>query len=209
MTTDFNDKQMRILQVAEQLFAEKGFDGTSIRNIAREAKINIAMVSYYFGSKEKMLEALIISRISDLKIQLENLIREPLTPIEKVDRLIELYIARMHKNRCIYQIVHFELSNKKREVNLKSFTDVKRKNFEFLREIINEGQEKGVFRKDVNIYLIPPTILGTYFHFRMNRPLYEELLGLDTDESFENYIKNDLCKHIKQTIKALLTNENQ
>ncbi|WP_245892156.1 TetR/AcrR family transcriptional regulator [Flavobacterium pallidum] len=200
---------MHILQVAEQLFAEKGFDGTSVRDIVKVAKINIAMVSYYFGSKEKMLEALIISRISDLKIQLENLTKEPINPMQKLDKLIDLYIARMQKNRCIYQIVHFELSNKKREVNLKSFTEVKKKNFEFLREIINDGQEKGVFRNDVNIYLIPPTILGTYFHFRMNRPLYEELLGLDTDEAFEDYIKNDLSAHIKQTIKALLTHENQ
>ena len=55
-----NDKQLQILLVAEKLFAEKGFDGTSIRNIAKEAGINIAMVSYYFGSKEKMLEALIL-----------------------------------------------------------------------------------------------------------------------------------------------------
>lgn len=206
---DFNEKQMQILQVAEQLFAEKGFDGTSIRAIAKQAKINIAMVSYYFGSKEKMLEALIMSRISDLKIQLENLLKEDLSPMEKVDKLIDLYIARMQKNRCIYQIVHFELSNKKREVNLKSFTEVKKRNVEFLNEIINQGQEKGIFRKDINIYLIPPTVLGTYFHFIMNRPLYEELLGLHTDQAFDHYIQNELSTHIKQTIKALLTNENQ
>lgn len=206
---DFNEKQMQILQVAEQLFAEKGFDGTSIRDIAKHAKINIAMVSYYFGSKEKMLEAVIMSRISDLKIQLENLLKENLSPMEKVDKLIDFYIARMQKNRFIYQIVHFELSNKKREVNLKSFTEVKRKNAAFLKEIINEGQEKGIFRKDVNIYLIPPTVLGTYFHFQMNRPLYAELLGLETDLAFDNYIQNELCAHIKQTIKALLTHENQ
>jgi AcrR family transcriptional regulator len=48
---DFNEKQIQILLVSETLFAEKGFDGTSIRNIAKEAKINIAMVSYYFVQK--------------------------------------------------------------------------------------------------------------------------------------------------------------
>ena len=53
MKSNFNDKQIQILEVAEILFAEKGFDGTSIRNIAKLAKINIAMVSYYFGSKER------------------------------------------------------------------------------------------------------------------------------------------------------------
>ena len=67
MKSNFNDKQIQILEVAEILFAEKGFDGTSIRNIAKLAKINIAMVSYYFGSKERLLESLIVNRTSDLK----------------------------------------------------------------------------------------------------------------------------------------------
>jgi len=49
MTSEFNEKQIQILQVTEKLFAEKGFDGTSIRDIAKQANINIAMVSYYFG----------------------------------------------------------------------------------------------------------------------------------------------------------------
>jgi len=207
MTLDFNDKQIRILQVAEKLFAEKGFDGTSIRNISKEAKINIAMVSYYFGSKEKMLESLIIFRTSDLKMQLENLLKEALAPLEKINKLIELYIARINKNKGIYQILHFELSSKKRQINIKSFTEVKKRNLESLKQIIHEGQENGDFAKDVNVLLIPPTILGTFFHFQMNRPYYEEALGLKTDEHFDNYVYNDLTKHIQKTIKALLIYE--
>ena len=209
MTLDLNDKQIRILLVAEKLFAEKGFDGTSIRNISKDAKINIAMVSYYFGSKEKMLESLIYFRISDLKMQLENLYHEAIEPMEKINKLIELYIARINKNKCIYQILHFELSNKKRAVDIKSFTDVKRQNLISLQKIITEGQEKGVFKKDINVVLLPPTILGTFFHFQMNRPYYEEILDLKTDEAFDYYIKTDLTKHIQQTIKALLINEIQ
>ena len=90
MKSNFNDKQIQILEVAEILFAEKGFDGTSIRNIAKLAKINIAMVSYYFGSKERLLESLIVYRTSDLKNQLDSLLQEDLEPMEKIDKLIEL-----------------------------------------------------------------------------------------------------------------------
>ncbi|HEY4618815.1 MAG TPA: TetR family transcriptional regulator, partial [Flavobacterium sp.] len=82
-SSTFSEKQIQILQVAETLFAEKGFDGTSIRNIAKEAKINVAMVSYYFGSKERLLESLILFRTTDLKFQIENLLAESLEPIEK------------------------------------------------------------------------------------------------------------------------------
>ncbi|MHC4566144.1 MAG: CerR family C-terminal domain-containing protein, partial [Planctomycetota bacterium] len=44
----------RLLDSAEQLFAERGFDGTSIRDLAAAAGCNIASVNYYFGGKEKL-----------------------------------------------------------------------------------------------------------------------------------------------------------
>ena len=65
-----------------------------------------------------------------------------------------------------------------------------------------------MFRKNINIALIPPTIMGTYFHFQMTKPFYADLFNLKTPEDFDNYIHNDLTKHIQQTIKALLVYEN-
>ncbi len=202
--TELNDKQIRILQVAERLFAEKGFDGTSIRDISREAGSNIAMVSYYFGSKEKMLEALILHRIRDMRLQLENLMRENLSPPEKIERLVDLYLERVNKNRCIYQIVQFELASNKRKLDMKQFLDVKKQNLAYLEQIVREGQQQGLFRKDVNITLLPSTLIGTYFHFQANRLLYEDILGLDSDSRFEAYVTGDLATHIKQTVNALL-----
>jgi AcrR family transcriptional regulator len=208
LKTTFTDKQIQILEVAELLFAEKGFDGTSIRNIAKEAKINIAMVSYYFGSKERLLESLIFYRTSDLKNQLENLLHEDLEPIEKINKLIELYINRINSNRGIYRILHFEFTAKKRDQNLLAFSELKKGNLKSLEAIIQEGQNKGVFRKDVIIPLITPTILGTFFHFYMNKPFFENLLNLKTEDLYNNYVKTNLTKHIQQTIKALLIYEN-
>jgi len=206
--TEFTEKQIQILQVAEELFAEKGFDGTSIREIAKKAKINIAMVSYYFGSKEKLLESLILYRTSDLKMQLENLFTEELAPMDKVEKLIDLYIKRLNQNRHMYKILHFEFSSNKRIIDFKIFTDMKKQNLLSLTKIINEGQDKGVFSKNVNIALLPPTIMGPFFHFQMNRLYYEEIFGFKNDEDFDNYIKTELTSHIKKTIKALLVYEN-
>ena len=205
---DFNDKQIQILQVAEKLFAEKGFDGTSIREISKHAKINIAMVSYYFGSKEKLLERLIFFRTQDLKMKLENLFKEELEPIQKIEKFIELYIEKLVQNKDMYQILHFEISSNKRAMDLKVFTDIKKGNLQSLTKIIEEGQAKNSFKKEINIPLLTPTILGTYFHFHMNKPFFEEILNLDTEEKYNHYIKNELTKHIQQTIKSLLLHEN-
>ena len=207
MKSNFTNKQIQILEVAETLFAEKGFDGTSIRDISKIAKINIAMISYYFGSKERLLESLLFYRTSDLKNQLDHLIQEELEPIDKINKLIELYINRINKNKGIYRILHFEFNSEKRAKSLAAFSELKKGNLKTLETIIEEGQKKGVFRKDIIVPLLTPTILGTFFHFQMNKPFFEEVLGLNTKEAFENYSTTELTNHIQQTIKALLIHE--
>ena len=205
---ELNDKKIQILDVAEKLFSEKGFEGTSIRDISKHAKINIAMVSYYFGSKERLLEALILYKTSDLKLQLENLLQENIEPLEKVNKLVEIYITRISCNKGIFRVLHFELNSQKREKSMIAFTELKKGNLKSVESIITQGQAKGVFRKDIIIPLITPTIIGTFFHFHMNKPFFEELLNLNTETLYNDYIKNSLTKHIQQTIKALLVYEN-
>ncbi|MBA4133529.1 MAG: TetR family transcriptional regulator [Flavobacterium sp.] len=202
--TDFNEKQIEILQVAEKLFAEEGFDGTSVRDIAKKANINIAMISYYFGSKEKLLEALVIYRIKAMSMHLENLYQENISPLDKMDKLIAYYIQRVHQNRSIYQILHFELSNNKREIDLQAFTEVKKNNLRFLENIIKEGQEQGVIQPNINVVLLPTIIIGSYIHMNMNKVYYNEILNLNTEADFEHYVHTELTAHIQKTIKALL-----
>ena len=111
---EFNSKQIEILMITEKLFAEKGYDGTSVRDIAKAAEINVAMISYYFGSKEKLLDAVIINRISGFRMILENLQLETISPIEKIKKFVSLYINRFYMNKDIYQIIQFEIINQKR-----------------------------------------------------------------------------------------------
>src|SRR5438477_11014004 len=54
----------RIMDAAERLFADHGFEGTSIRDIVDAAKVNLAAVHYHFRSKEALLEAVLTRRIS-------------------------------------------------------------------------------------------------------------------------------------------------
>ena len=58
------DTKERILDVAERLFADFGYSATSLRDITREAGVNLASVNYHFGSKEALLAALLERRFS-------------------------------------------------------------------------------------------------------------------------------------------------
>ena len=57
------DTKARILDTAERLFAERGYDATSLRAITREAGVNLAAVNYHFSSKEALLRALFARRL--------------------------------------------------------------------------------------------------------------------------------------------------
>ena len=58
-----NSKE-KILTAATKLFAQKGFDGVSVREICKEASTNICMVSYYFGGKKELYQGIIDNLIS-------------------------------------------------------------------------------------------------------------------------------------------------
>lgn len=88
-------KREQILEVAEELIAENGFSGTSVRALAAKAGINVAMISYYFGSKEKLFEALVEYRAGFLREKFQVLNREVVDPMERVDRMIEAYVDRI------------------------------------------------------------------------------------------------------------------
>lgn len=203
-----NEKKIKILQIAEKMFSENGFDGTSVRKIAKEAGINVAMISYYFGSKEKLLSALLSHRSTDFKKLMDKVLSTNLNYFQKVDELVKAVVERAHDNRRINKIIHFEHSHKRRKLNTKNLTAQKKAHYKALEEFIKKGQSEGVFSKEVNIPLIVPTILGTYFNLFYNRETYQEILGYFDETSFENYINNSVIPHLQKTIKALLTYEN-
>ena len=69
------EKREYILTVALELFGQKGFEGTSVRDIACKANVNVAMISYYFGSKEKMFQSIVEHKASHLKDVFRELIK--------------------------------------------------------------------------------------------------------------------------------------
>src|SRR5437762_7527477 len=58
-----SDTRSRILDVAEELFGERGLDRVSIRDITRKAKVNLAAINYHFGSKEDLIAAIFERRV--------------------------------------------------------------------------------------------------------------------------------------------------
>lgn len=61
--TAVSDTKTRLLDTAERLFGQKGFEATSLRDITAEAQVNLAAVNYHFQSKDSLLDAVIARRV--------------------------------------------------------------------------------------------------------------------------------------------------
>ncbi|MGC4100603.1 TetR family transcriptional regulator [Ferruginibacter sp.] len=207
---DFNDKQIKIMETAEELFAEKGFSGTSVRDIADAADINVAMISYYFGSKEKMLESIFTFRSETTMLKLESMFKNTaLTPMEKVNQMIDYYIDKFMNQQCFHKIMMREQVANHRHAISGLIQEYKKRNQALVKQLIAEGQKSGDFVKNVDIPLLMTTLVGTVSHLVTTQHFYKELNNLQslTDEQFEKLIRKKLSAHIKFLFKAILTHE--
>lgn len=209
--TDKTDKKEHILTVAEQLFGDNGFDGTSVRDIAHSADVNLAMISYYFGSKEKLLEALIEYRIGTSYGFLEELTNdESLDPWAKIDRLVEFYVDKVLGNLKFHSIMYQQATNTRSEDIRNMMISIKLRNMELIKKIFAEGQRKKLFRQ-VDVVMTIGTLVGTISSYTQSRELGCRILEIDysNEEAFRAALGPRLKKHLKQLYRAHLDIKNE
>ena len=89
----------RLLDAAEQLFAQRGFDGVSVRDITEAARVDVALVSYHFGGKRELFVSIFQRRAEQLNADraqyLQNVLAAALPDIPSIDELINAYVQPM------------------------------------------------------------------------------------------------------------------
>ena len=103
----------KILEAASKVFTGKGFAGTRTRDIAEHAGINLALLNYYFRSKEKLFEQVMKAKILLLFGQILPIITNEKTTLEeKIDLATEKYIDILSKNPNLPLFVISEIQKK-------------------------------------------------------------------------------------------------
>jgi AcrR family transcriptional regulator len=202
------DKKEHIINVAIELFAEKGFEGTSIRELAIRADVNIAMVNYYFGSKDKLFEALIEYKASYMRERLEEIVNDKdKSDIEKIDAVIETYVNRILSQHNYHRLIHQELMLQQREFVHSGIIKLFSINLQIIKSIIEDGMEKKIFKR-VDPELTVASLTGTINQVMLSKSMCCILLNQAcdvnpyTDENFQNRLIN----HLKQLMRSQLLN---
>lgn len=167
------DLRATIAAEAELLFAERGFDGACIREIAHQAGVTTALIYHYYGNKEELYLHLMETIVSSQTMQIEEIAAGSAAPPDKVRRvvrvLLDSYRAYPQRIRLIHRAVD-ECHRSAAALAERWFSRMTRA----LRTIAEEGIKKKLF-KPLSPDLAPFIILALIVHAFRSEKIQERI----------------------------------
>ena len=183
LKTDDPEARAKILAAAETLFAEHGFAGVGVRQIAAAASVNGAMIHYYFGNKENLYVAVIENAASTVRGLIAEAMQSATSLEERLTRFVRAYAGYLFDHPHLARILSREmLSGGKYFMQI--FPKYAPTNYGMLREAMAEGVRRGELRA-IDIDLAPVSLIGMIVVFQLLRPVVALGLGkLQFDDRF-------------------------
>ena len=195
-----NHTKDRILDEAEALFALRGYDAVSVREITGAARCNLAAVNYHFGNKQNLYLEVFRSRWLPRAVRIQKCFRESLaanhavTPAAIVESLAQAFITgplSEEERRRHHQLISGEMAKPTEAFKMiadQALRPLFDSLFEDLRSVLPDDIEEE--RLSLNIFSVFAIVL--YFNFA--RPVICSFTGCDYDAAF----KERLVDHIVQ-----------
>lgn len=204
MGKKFSEKQIHILDIAEELIAKKGYEGTSVRDICSKANINVAMISYYFGSKEKMMSYLYQYRVLKTRenfSEFADTIKDG-RPEMQMKEMIKYIVSQLFKYNYFHGFVTQELRHTETlKVELLDFYQL------FVRkldDVIKKGVTSGVFTFTPKPEDILTTIIGSTLFVIRNKNFYELYVPHKDEESYGKEAEKKVRMNLLMNVFAVL-----
>ncbi|WP_295365229.1 CerR family C-terminal domain-containing protein [uncultured Succinivibrio sp.] len=197
--------KQRIIKAATRLFAQKGYDGVSIRKICREANANICMISYFWNGKEGLYQGILDDLIErqteyarsfiDLDEELSLLSKTDL--LERLELVLDKAVEMLYGGFISRELISF-LIQEQNQHRIKLTSPL----LEYVRKIIAAVLNKDVQDKEV--------IFKTLFIVsQINSPLILTALSLDLlkQKDFVPEDKNIILSNVKTYVQTLFKKE--
>lgn len=145
---DKKDLKQSIISTATRLFAERGLNGVSIRELSTAAGVSISMISYYFEGKEGLYSSVLQEQFACFEyLQIIKAKKEG--PLEKIEDYIRWSIQRNREYPFLLRYYTSELTNPTRHFSAIVQPALERA-LHTLMEIIKDGIDKKQFRDELN-----------------------------------------------------------
>ena len=139
-----SDTQSAILDAARQLFARHGYDGASVRAITRRAHVNLGAITYHFGSKRALFEAVIAATAGPARERILAAAETSGPPLDRIEAMVHAFFDHLYENPELpHLMVHVMLSaDPVPEAGRRTMAA----NVGTLARLITEGQANGSIR---------------------------------------------------------------
>ena len=193
-TVESDTTRERIVEAAGEIFAERGFDGTTVRDICQRADANVAAVNYYFGDKQRLyVEAVVRAhRWRMERAALPDWTSET-TPEKKLADFVATFIRRIRtgpENTWHTRLIMREMTSP-HEACAELVQSSIRPQFEILQSILRQLLSAGT--SDEQLHLTAFSIVGQCLFYHFADPVVRNLVS---GSEYAAYDVDKLAKHI-------------
>jgi AcrR family transcriptional regulator len=186
------DSREQLIEAARKVFAEKGFDGATVKELAEKARVNISLVSYYFGGKEGLYKACIEQTGRGRLEVAERILKEPSSVEDFKVRLtlfIEDFFDFNFREKDFCSILDRECFSKMlitRDVFRETFLKAAEK----LSQFFISAQRLGILRSEVDPEILHYLFFGAIKSAVHFAPLMQEFYGksMESDRTFRDAV---------------------
>lgn len=154
-----SDKYQRILDAAVVVIAEHGYFQARVSEIADRAGVADGTIYLYFKNKEEILKAAISSAFTEFLSRARAELKPIRDPAAQLRHLAHLHLAALGANRAMAAVFQTELRHSAKFLAEFSRTQLK-EYFNLIREIVNSGQQSGVFRSGISDKIVANCFFG-------------------------------------------------
>ncbi|MEJ2636170.1 MAG: TetR/AcrR family transcriptional regulator [Calditrichia bacterium] len=176
---DENNSKNRIFRVAAHLFAERGYNGVSMREISETTGLSKPTIYYYFGNKEGIYSSLVDAGLHFGSSEFQNLLEQDLSIRQKI---IEIAKIRFRQVLQFPEFAKFFLrlyTSTEKLPFLENFIKEAGVRRQLLIRLIEEGVTRGEFGTSANPQLAAEIFMGAMMHFILNQLNSKEMLLSD------------------------------
>ncbi len=192
MATKKNLKRQLIIEAAIEVFSKNNFQNSTIAQIAQKADVAEGTIYQYFKNKEDLFFSIPVEKTKEFCRELELHLQGISGAIPKIRKFIWYYLYFFKTNPDYGRTLMLEMRVNKSFAKTKAYDSFKNLTGRIL-QILQEGQEEGVIRKDVDIYILRHSILGILEHI-----VTRWLLKGETYDVLEHY--SEVCDVVLQGI---------
>jgi AcrR family transcriptional regulator len=159
-----------ILDAAELLFAEKGFAVVTIKEIAANAGVNVALIYYYHDSKETLYRHVIERFVAELVRTATSRLKAAESPEAAIRAVTQAQFAMLSAKPHMPRLIIRELVDYQASHAVGVLRDLGATVFRQLVAMISEGQRRGVFRSDLDPHFAAFSTIAQLPYFFVARP---------------------------------------